>query len=281
MSKSIVDVIIVGAGPAGSSLAVQLKKFSLDACLIDKKGYAGGLIENAYSVNNYLGLEPTKGNVFAQKIRDTLQRFNIGIIKANVLTVEKKDNSVFVVKTDDGTFSSRAVALAVGTLPVEYNGVAFYELGSLVSSITFEKSDRILIIGGGESAFDYSLSLSDMKKDVTICIRGEHSKVYGVLKKEVESRKDINIKYNCGPDEVEKLASEKTLILSAIGRRSALCNIEITADHNEPGLFIIGDAKDGSLGQVGMAVGDGIRTATEILKTIKFGVKCENNILNA
>ena len=51
------QVVIIGAGPGGCSAAIQCKRLGLEPLVFDRSGRAGGLIENAYAVENYPGLE--------------------------------------------------------------------------------------------------------------------------------------------------------------------------------------------------------------------------------
>ena len=76
MSESnIKEIIIIGAGPAGASTAIQLKKMGIEPFLIDSRGYAGGLIKNAYRVDNYIGTQSISGSDISENIKQ-LERIN-------------------------------------------------------------------------------------------------------------------------------------------------------------------------------------------------------------
>lgn len=274
--NNIKDIIIIGAGPAGASTAVQLKKMGIEPFLVDSRGYAGGLIENAYKVENYIGSQSTSGSNISENIKQHLESFNIKVIPATVIEIKEDDKNRFVIITDSGIFTSKIIVIAVGTSPKIYDTVEknlkdniFYDLVTLKDHPSFNSIQRIIIIGGGESAFDYALSLAALKKDVLILVRGSSPKASGLLKKEVENHKKIKIIYKAEPNLINDYIENNQLILSAIGRRSALDKIRIGFKFPHPMAFVIGDAEHGILGQLAITCGEGIACANLIAKIIK------------
>jgi len=274
MQLNIKDIVIIGAGLAGVSAAIQLKRLGVTPYLIDKKGFAGGLVENAYCIENYSGVEePIKGSVFAERMRKKLSSFDIETIKFDTKKIIVEGLYKKISDDQNNFILTKEVIMAVGTVPNKYTNPAvqesklFYDLVSLKSSTLFNNTENIFVIGGGESALDYALSLSELGKNVTIHIRSNKLKAAKRLIDLVKVNKKIDIKYNSVVDKGE-------LFLSAIGRRSAIDNIEIA-----PGAIdsdcIIGDARLGGLGQLGIAIGDGLIAA----KKIYMRLKSENTVL--
>lgn len=252
-------IIIIGAGPAGSSLAIQLKRLGLNFMLVDKTGEAGGLIKNAWSVENYLGFPPTTGLNFTNKIRSHLEKLDIKVHKYEVKKISK-DKELFDIETDSIVLNSKIVVLAVGTKPIqnkEFDEFVYYDLFKLISCDNFYNISKVIIIGAGEAAFDYALSLSKLNKKVLICSKSENIKAKGVLRKTVENDINISILRNMTYDKILKIMDSKTSVLSAIGRESEVSSIGISG--NKDNMFVIGDAKRGTLGQIGIAVGDGLK----------------------
>jgi thioredoxin reductase len=274
MPLDVKDVVIIGAGPAGTSAAVQLKRLGVEPYLVDKKGVAGGLLENAYCIENYSGIEvPIKGSLFAERIREKISTFNIGTIKFDVKKITVENGYKKVLDDKNNLILAKEIIIAVGTVPNKYVSPAinenelFYDLVSLKASRLFNDVKNVPIIGGGESALDHALSISELGKDVTIYVRSNRVKAAKRLIELVEADKRITIKYNSIPDKVG-------LCLVAIGRTTAVGNIDIAPDAVDSD-FIIGDARLGGLGQIGIAVGDGLTAA----KKIYMRLKSENIIL--
>lgn len=281
MSESnIKEIAIIGAGPAGASTAIQLKKMGIKPFLIDSRGYAGGLIENAYRVDNYIGTQSISGSDISENIKQHLESFNIKVIPATVIEIKEDDKNRFVIITNSGIFTSKIIVIAVGTNPKIYDTVEknlkdniLYDLVTLKDHSLFNSTQKIIIIGGGESAFDYALSLAALEKDVIILVRGSTPKATGLLKKEVENHKKIKIIYKVEPNLINDYIKNNQLILSAIGRKSALDKIRIGFKLPHPMAFVIGDAEHGRLGQLAITCGEGIACANLIAKIIKKGKK--------
>jgi len=267
MQPNVKDVVIIGAGPAGVSAAIQLKRLGVEPYLIDKKGFAGGLVENAFCIENYSGIEePIKGSDFAQRLRNKLSLFKIETIKFDAKSIVPDGAYKKILDDKNNFILTKELIMAVGTVPNEYTEVAipkdklFYDLVSLKASALFKDVKSVSVIGGGESALDYSLSLSELRKDVIIYVRSNKLKAAKRLIDLVQANKRITINYNSIVDSGE-------LFLAAIGRRTAVFNTDIEC--------VIGDARLGALGQLGIAVGDGLTAA----KKIYMRLKSENIVL--
>ena len=148
------------------------------------------------------------------------------------------------------------------------------------------KWKKVLIIGGGEAAFDYSLSLAEQASEVNILIRDNKPKAMGKLVGIAGNEPLITVSTDVQPVGVEDsrhcvrlhcirqgtaIVKDADAILVAIGRKSAITRImpdwkpkypfSLSAGRN---LYIVGDARLGSTGQVAIASGDGIAAAQEI-----------------
>jgi thioredoxin reductase (NADPH) len=286
------EIVIVGAGPAGVAAAVQCRRLGVRPLLLDRRGEAGGLVANGFSVENYPGLEPMPGRELVKLLDAHLGRFNLSVNKALVQRIAKENNG-FVIEGDFGTTRSRAVILAVGThpKPLPIPGAAelvrtdlFYEVRHLFAQATFQTVKRALVIGGGEAALDYALSLAGVGVEATVLVRGEGFRAKGRLVQLVEQNPLIKVVFQAAPRAVSRKPQGIALkcttadgvntyigdgVVAAIGRESEvgdlLSGLDVkgakTVSTEVPGLFIAGDARWGALGQVGMAVGDGLRAA--------------------
>ncbi len=286
------QVIIIGAGPAGTAAAIQCRRLGVTPILLDRAGAAGGLAENAYSIENYPGLpEPLGGPEFAEKLRIHLNRFDLAVERSDVTGIMKNGEG-FSVTCDCGVLDAWAVILASGTEPnrlglageTELDGeYLFYEVRALLRRRPNPR--EVIIVGGGEAACDYALTLTGAGAAVHLVVRSNRLKARGRLADAVRYSAAIRISYET---RCEWIASSSPLtvrlagaatgsvpewsaeaLLVAVGRRSAATRL---LEHPRvpmsdsvagltAGLFVAGDARNGSLGQIGMAVGDGIFAA--------------------
>lgn len=287
------QAVIVGAGPAGVAAAVQCSRLGVRPLLLDRTGQAGGLVENAFLVENYPGLErPLDGRALTRRLRADLDRFELGVERAEVLRLESRAGGLSL-RSDRGELSCRTVIVAVGTVPREL-GISgerelagdrlFYEVRELLQRRP--EAERVLIFGGGEAACDYALTLAARGIQARMLVRASRLRAGGRLAAAVAASPLIQVSTNArcesfaaGPRVRVSLGEgatgsedeEADAVLVAVGRRSALPSLlEEKADaggagvSHLPGLFLAGDARRGSLGQVGIAVGDGLSAAFEL-----------------
>ena len=258
------EIAIIGAGPAGVACAVQCRRLGAPPLLLDRTGRAGGLIENAHRVENYPGLEePLPGPVFAERLRAHLARFDVSVENANIRRVVAGGGG-FLLEGDGREILARAVVVATGTEPArlgvpgeeELEGVRlFYDVRTLLARLP--SPGRVVVIGGGEAACDYALSLAGAGARVDLVTRGPELKARGRLEDLVRKSAAIRIQgaaVEPGPG-LSRWA-EADAILVAVGRRPGGLGFAPA-----PGLLVVGDARTGVLGQVGMAVGDGLMAA--------------------
>lgn len=293
-------VVIIGAGPAGVSAAIQCKRLGIEPLLVDKTGIAGGLIANANLVENYPAVEASSGIILAEKIKGSLLAHHIHVKHLRASHIKKFNKLYEVNFTDNKTIHTLSIIFAVGTKAKKLSetksihglkkGVnLFYDPQSLRKNINEGKQyNSIIIVGGGEASFDYALSLLEMGIKPLILVRSDRHKVSGILKEKVESKK-IEILYKT---ELRNIINKipYDAIIVAIGRESSINDINlnlelkfdpsISVSTSEPGIFIAGDARLGSLGQLGIAVGDGLSCAHRVLKYLNSNDKLSYNKKN-
>lgn len=284
-------VVIVGAGPAGVAAAVQCVRLGVTPRLFDRTGAAGGLVENAFSIENYPGLEgPLDGPGLVVKLRAHLARFGLGVERAEVTAITR-DGDDFRVESGAGEVRARAVIVSSGTEPLrlgfpnerEYEGrTVFYDVRSLLRR--HPRPREVVVAGGGEAACDYALTLSSAGAAVHMAVRSDRLKARGRLADAVRRAEAVQVSFETVCEGIRTLPTAVRLrggargmmeqsadaLLVAVGRRSTAAGLlgsgngpPPAGDESRRGLFIAGDARHGGLGQVGMAVGDGIRAATE------------------
>ena len=282
------EVVIIGAGPAGISAAVQCKRQGIVPVLLDRTGEPGGLVKNAYLIENYPGLEkPISGPEYVELLKRYIRRFEIPVEKREVLSISREENA-YVISCKNDVIKAETVIVATGTEPRHLDipldedaldGLIFYEVQNLLNGR--RNPGNVLVIGSGEAACDYAMTLASAGANVSIFVRGEKLKTRGHLAAYIANTPGIHVSYDVscleisalGENAVKIIARTKNrkiiennfyAVLIAVGRCSAaqrLFTDDNSTTSNRPGLFIAGDARFGALGQLGMAVGDGIRAA--------------------
>jgi len=286
-------VTIIGAGPAGIATAIQLRRWGVESCLLEKDRI-GGLLVNANLVENYPGFPqgipgPELISLFASQLAATGVR--VCFEEVLQLGYEKE----FIIKTSKRIFNSRMVVIASGTrpktfdefeIPQETAGRVFYEVHPLLN----QTGRKVAIIGAGDAAFDYALNLASRENEITILNRSGKIKCLPLLwEKSQHSSRIIYLEHTvitgiqcAGEDLVLKCKDLQgawefgvDYVVFAMGRKPALEFFsgrlaDVSAQLEKEGLlYFVGDVVNGIYRQVAIAIGDGVRAALRICRMIK------------
>ena len=167
----MVDIIIVGGGPAGMTAALYALRNGKSALVIEKSGF-GGQITHSPKVENYPGTLSVSGNELADAMLDQILKQGAEIEFETVCAVEDAGGHK-VVKTEEGSaFEGRAVILATGVkhrmlgLPGEEDlvgeGISF----CAVCDGDFYAGKTVCVAGGGNSALQEAILLAEKCKEV-------------------------------------------------------------------------------------------------------------------
>jgi thioredoxin reductase (NADPH) len=288
------DIIIIGAGPAGLATAIQLRRYGFQP-LIFERAEVGGMLRNANLVENYPGFPGgITGPRLVKLFSTQAGRVGVVVIHEEVTKVDYAQG-LFQVKTRQDRYCSRIAVIATGTkplriaelsIPVELQDRVFYE----VHDLTQMAEKRIMIIGGGDAAFDYALNLGK-KNQVTIFNRGDIPQCLPLLWERALKLESITYQNNtvvykiaidsrsgmlvdCQSPEGE-LQFQADYLLIAIGREANLdCISEELLQQSsrleaQGVLYIIGDVKNGIYRQTSIAVGEGVMTAMKVYRYLK------------
>ena len=282
--STLIETAIIGAGPAGCAAAVQCRRLGLDIRLLDTTGKAGGLIREARLMENYPGLSSIPGSEFAERLGSHISRFGIEVQDYHAEAIVRIKNG-FEIRSNQGVIISSSVIVATGTVPVDYSipGNGSSRVLRSILDVREPVPSETIVIGGGEAALDYALSFSDAGSNVNIIVRRSFLRTAGKLKDEVETRAGIRILYNTEPVSIISSGSDLLVryrsngnngehlvgsVLAATGRKPKLPVMPSEMKHESgnvrtsiPGLYIVGDASIGSLGQAAIAAGHGLLAA--------------------
>ena len=169
----IYDIVIVGGGPAGLTAAVYALRAGKTVLVIEKNSF-GGQIAFSPKVENIPGTIQISGAAFADALVEQAMNLGAEVELEKVVKVEKSDGIFLVHTEEESTFQGRAVILALGVkhrtlgLPGETdligNGISF----CAVCDGAFYTGQNVAMIGGGNSALQEALLLSEVCNKVTI-----------------------------------------------------------------------------------------------------------------
>jgi thioredoxin reductase (NADPH) len=173
------DVIVVGGGPAGLAAAVYAASEGLNVLVVESNA-PGGQAGSSSNIENYLGF-PTgiSGQDLAGRAYTQAQKFGARIMIARGAVRLHCERKPYTVEIEGGTLlQTRAVVIATGAqyrkLPIE--NLAHYEGAGVYYGATFIEAqtcggDEVIVVGGGNSAGQAALFLSQTAKHVHILIR--------------------------------------------------------------------------------------------------------------
>ena len=167
------DILIVGGGPAGLTAAVYGLRAGKSVLVIEKNGF-GGQIAYSPKVENIPGTRAISGAAFAEALVEQAMDLGADVELEKVVSV-RKDGDLFLVETEEGSsYEARSVILACGvkhrTLGLEGeeeligSGISF----CAVCDGAFYAGQEVAMIGGGNSALQEALLLSEVCTKVTI-----------------------------------------------------------------------------------------------------------------
>jgi thioredoxin reductase (NADPH) len=178
------DVVIIGAGPVGLFAVFELGLLDMKAHLIDILDKIGGQCAELYPekpIYDIPGVPYTSAQGLVESLLQQIKPFSAQYhLNEMVETVEKIGDPLFRIKTDQGKeFISKIVVIAAGGGSFQPKrppipGIEPYEGKSVfyaVRKMEAFRDKRILIVGGGDSALDWTLNLAPLAKHLTLLHR--------------------------------------------------------------------------------------------------------------
>ncbi|HEX7717908.1 MAG TPA: thioredoxin-disulfide reductase [Marmoricola sp.] len=295
------NVIIIGSGPAGYTAAVYAARASLEPLVFEGAVTAGGALMNTTEVENFPGFrEGIQGPALMDEMRAQAERFGAELVADDVTEVDLTGD-VKVVKTHEGTFTARAVILAMGS---GYRKLGLADEDRLsghgVSWCAtcdgfFFREQHIAVVGGGDSALEEATFLSRFGSKVTIIHRRDELRASKIMQDRAFADPKIEFAWNSevarihGADKLTGLTLRDTVtgetrelpatgLFIAIGHdpRSELLTGQVDLDDegyvlvedrstrtNLPGVFASGDLVDHTYRQAITAAGSGCAAALD------------------
>ena len=290
------DIVIIGAGPAGLTAAIYARRANKSVLILEKETF-GGQITYSPKVENYPGFTAISGSELGEKLVD--QVIGLGAdIELDTITGIRNTSSYKIVQGEHGEYLGHSVIIAAGShhrqlgLPRENefigNGVSYCAL----CDGAFYKDRKIAVIGGGNTALQDAVLLSDSCSHVTIIqnlafCTGEQ-RLVDILK----TRSNVDFMFNTVVDELEGQEELSSLMLHdtetgktfrfevdgifvAIGQQpendpfKSVCKLDdagyiVSGENtltNTDGIFAAGDCRTKGIRQIVTASADGASAA--------------------
>jgi thioredoxin reductase (NADPH) len=199
--ENLLDLIIVGSGPAGITAAIYAKRYGMTLEIFEK-AIPGGNVVNAFEIENYPGFSKIHGFELALNMQNQLKSLGVNIKFRNIIGIEKNEDGTFNVKASNGEiYHSKFVILALGSKPKTleiYNEQKFLGRGISYCATcdgSFYKDKDVVVVGGGNSAITEALYLATICKTVTIIARKDIRASKAELEK-LLSKNNVIIKKN-------------------------------------------------------------------------------------
>ena len=298
-SKNIEKVIILGAGPAGSSAALYAARAELKPVVITGI-QPGGQVSLTHTIENYPGFpDGVGGTDLGTLFQRQAEKFGARYEFDSVSSVNFKQQP-FQVNTYGVKYLAESVIIATGASPVKLNVPGESEfVGSGVSYCAtcdgwFFKEKKVVVVGGGDSALEEAIFLTRYVSEVRIVHRRDEFRAGAILQKRIHENPKIKLVLNSivksinGDGTVksvtienvktgksEELITDGIFIFIGHNPNNDLYKDQIIIDErgfivvdnkmqtNIPGVFAAGEASDSEFKQVVTSAGMGAAAAIE------------------
>ncbi|MBP1044911.1 thioredoxin-disulfide reductase [Enterococcus sp. BWM-S5] len=308
------DVIVIGAGPAGMTAALYASRSNLSVLMIER-GVPGGQMNNTAEIENYPGFDSIMGPDLSMKMYESVEKFGTENVYGMVLDI-KDQGSYKEIICEDTTYQGKSVIIATGCVHRKL-GVAGEEeyAGRGVSYCAvcdgaFFRNKHLMVIGGGDSAVEEAIYLTQFASKVTIVHRRDELRAQKIIQDRAFANEKIAFEWdtvleeiigndmvvtgvqlkNVKTEAVKEVAADGVFIYVGLDpltepfRTSGITNEEgwIITDQEMrtsiPGVYAIGDVREKTLRQITTAVGEGgiagqqVYNYLESMKEVEAGV---------
>lgn len=296
------DIIIVGAGPAGLTAAIYAKRANKSVLVIENKSY-GGQIINTFNIENYPALMHVDGFSLADKMYNQAKELGTEFIFENVLEI--KNGKTKKVITNKKEYVGKTIILATGCdnrklgIDNEENLVGKGISYCATCDGAFYKGKIVFVVGGGNTALEDALYLSDIASIVYLIHRRDTFRADGKTVNLLKAKDNVKFIYNSNVTKLVGINKLKEIQVTNINGKKQNFELDglfiaigknpkndcfkkiIKLDEkgyvlskenchtNLKGVFVAGDVRKKSIRQLVTAVSDGAIAATEAINYLE------------
>ncbi|MCR1971364.1 thioredoxin-disulfide reductase [Clostridium cochlearium] len=199
--EKMIDLIIIGTGPAGLTAAIYAARMRLDFIVLENE-LIGGQIRSTYSIENYPGFRRISGEELVNKIYDHAKDLGAKIDEFDEIQYIKLTDEEKIIETYDYVYKPKAVIIAAGAkyrpLPIpeekKYHGNGIHHC-ELCDGEFYQDKD-IIVVGGGNSALEGAIFLSRYAKNITMVHQFDYFQGEKSLQQEVFNNNKIKVIWN-------------------------------------------------------------------------------------
>jgi len=304
------DLIIIGGGPAGLTAGIYAQRARLRTLLLEKE-IIGGQIAVSDIIENYPGFPSISGAGLMEKFEQHARGLGLEIKLTDVIDIQDTGKTK-IVKTSEGDLTAMSVIVATGAkpkrlgIPVEKEWTGKGVSYCATCDGPFFRNQRVLVVGGGDTAVKEAVYLSKIAGKVYLAHRRDQLRAEKIIQEKALAAPNIEMLWSHVLKEIKgKIAVEKIVLQSlkdntikeldaegvfifvGINPTTDFVDVEkdgqgfIKADENmqtsAQGIFAAGDCRTTPLKQVSTAVGDGAIAAFMAEKYIEELSYTESN----
>lgn len=298
------DILVIGGGPAGLTAALYARRQNKSVLVLEKNSFGGQTVFSP-KIENYPGFKEMSGMEFSDLLVDQVLAQGADLEMEEALSITDNGETKIVV-TENGSFEARSVIVAGGArhrmLGLEGeenyvgNGISF----CAVCDGAFYKEKTVAVIGGGNSALQEALLLSETCKTVHIVQNLATMTGEDALVKALEAKDNVTMTFHTvvdaliGEDALSalRLKNTETGILTTLPIDGMFVAIGLIPDNdavkdtvlldergyilsdescltNIPGIFAAGDCRTKAVRQIATAIADGASAALAACKYLE------------
>lgn len=287
----ILDLIIIGAGPAGITASVYAARKKMDFLVLTKD--IGGQAIWSSDVENYPGYQFITGPDLMIKFQEHMEKYGIQVKEEEeVIELEKKGNLVYI-KTTKETYKAKTAIIAAGKKAKEIGvpGEKEYKNKGVAYCVTcdgplFAEKD-VAVVGGGNSALDAAIQMMNIANKVYLINITDKFSGDSIMQEKVKNNPKVKILHNTRVESITGDKFVKGINIDTQGRRDALdvkgvfieigmvpnswfakgldknekeeIKVNCANETNVPGVFAAGDVTSVPEKQIIIAAGDGAK----------------------